>query len=318
MDSLNLNERAARVAGQMAQQAEELGAVVHRVAEATVIDAGVKQTGSLAAGLLMARLCLADLAELQWSTMRVGQATLPAVIVNVRQPVEACMASQYAGWQVSVDKFFGMGSGPMRAAYGKETIFDHIGRREPSPAAVVGGLETSKIPGENVIAYLAEKCRVKPAQLTLVIARTASLAGGVQVVARSVETAMHKLHTLGFDLSRVVGGFGVAPVPPVARDDMAAIGRTNDAVLYGSSVTLQVRGDDASLVEVAGRLPSGASKDYGRPFAEIFAGYHHDFYRIDPLLFSPASICLQNIETGLSHQAGQVDEAMLEQSFFRE
>ena len=33
-----------------------------------------------------------------------------------------------------------------------------------------------------------------------------------------------------------------------------------------------------------------ASPDYGRPFSEIFAGYNNDFYRIDPMLFSPAVI----------------------------
>ena len=44
----------------------------------------------------------------------------PAVQVASDDPVLACMASQYAGWQVSVGKYFAMGSGPMRAAYGKE------------------------------------------------------------------------------------------------------------------------------------------------------------------------------------------------------
>jgi methenyltetrahydromethanopterin cyclohydrolase len=315
VDALNLNRRAARVARELADQAPVLGASVMHVGQATVIDVGVTQTGSLSAGVMMARIALADLAECQWSTMNVGRLTLPALIVNVHQPVAGCMASQYAGWQISVDKFFAMGSGPMRAAYGKEALFDDIGLRELKPGEAVGVLETSRVPDENVIRYLAQKCSVEPAQLTLVIARTASLAGGVQIVARSVETAMHKLHTLGFDLSRVVGGFGVAPLPPVAKDDLSAIGRTNDAVLYGSSVTLQVRGDDASLAQIVTQLPSSASRDHGRPFGEIFASYDHDFYKIDPLLFSPAAVCLQNIDTGCSHHAGQVNETLLEQSF---
>ena len=56
------------------------------------------------------------------------------------------MASQYAGWQISVDmapgpdgkskKYFAMGSGPMRAAAGREELFDTIGHREASPVAV--------------------------------------------------------------------------------------------------------------------------------------------------------------------------------------
>ena len=38
-----------------------------------------------------------------------------------------------------------------------------------------------------VVAKVAESCRVRPDQVTLLIAPTASLAGGLQVVARSVE-----------------------------------------------------------------------------------------------------------------------------------
>ncbi len=53
------------------------------------------------------------------------------------------MASQYAGWQISVGKYFAMGSGPMRAAYGKEEIFDHIPGRE-RPAAAVGVFEHAR------------------------------------------------------------------------------------------------------------------------------------------------------------------------------
>ncbi len=122
-------------------------------------------------------------------------------------------------------------------------------------------------------------------------ARTASPAGTVQIVARSVETALHKLHVLGFDLSRVVAGGGLAPLPPLADDDLQAIGWTNDAILYGASVTLAIRDRIDDLMEFASRVPSCASPDYGRPFAEVFARYDCDFYRIDPMLFSPAMIC---------------------------
>ena len=106
-------------------------------------------------------------------------------------------------------------------------------------------------------------------------------------MARSVETALHKLHVLGFDLSRVVSGLGKAPLPPVASDDLVAIGLTNDAILYGGQVTLSVRGDDDSIAEIGPRVPSSSSPDHGRPFGEIFSRYNNDFYRIDPLLFSP-------------------------------
>jgi methenyltetrahydromethanopterin cyclohydrolase len=153
-------------------------------------------------------------------------------------------------------------------------------------------------------------------RLTLLVAPTASLAGSVQVVARSVETSLHKLHELKFDLRRIVGGFGCAPLAPVAADDLAAIGRTNDAVLYGGEVTLYVTGDDESLCAAGEQLPSSASKDYGQTFGEIFKHYDHDFYKIDPMLFSPAAVVLQNLSTGNTFAYGKTNPQILMQSFF--
>jgi methenyltetrahydromethanopterin cyclohydrolase len=137
----------------------------------------------------------------------------------------------------------------------------------------------------------------------------------VQVVARTVETALHKLHELGFDLKKVASGFGVAPLPPIAADDLVGIGRTNDAVLYGGRVTLWVRASDDELMELGPKIPSSASADHGRPFAEIFAAYDHDFYKIDPHLFSPAEVTLVNLATGNTHRFGSPAPAILRASF---
>ena len=152
-------------------------------------------------------------------------------------------------------------------------------------------------------------------QILLAVAPTASQAGTVQVVARSVETALHKLHELEFDVSRVVSGFGSAPLPPVAEDDLSGIGRTNDAILYGGTVTLWVTGDDESLAEIGPRVPSSASEAHGQPFLTVFAEAGHDFYQIDPHLFSPAVIRFLNIDTGRVHNFGQVAPDILVESF---
>ncbi len=128
----------------------------------------------------------------------------------------------------------------------------------------------------------------------------------------------HKLHTLEFDLTRVVSAHGVAPIPPVAGNDLAAIGRTNDSILYGARVVLFVDGDDDSLLEVGPRVPSSASRDHGEPFAAIFARYHHDFYAVDPHLFSPAEVVFQNIETGRVHAFRATDDTILARPFYAE
>jgi methenyltetrahydromethanopterin cyclohydrolase len=280
-----------------------------------VVDAGVEAPGGLAAGIALARVCMADLAEVSLVPGEAAGVPLPLVQVHTGHPVEACMASQYAGWALSVGKYFAMGSGPMRAAYGGEPLFGSIGRRE-TPTEAVGVLEARKLPGEEVVAFIAGKTGVRPAGISLLVAPTASLAGGLQVVCRSVETALHKLHALGFDLERVEAGHGTAPLPPVARDDLAAIGRTNDCVLYGARVTLWVRGDDESLAEAAPRIPSSASRDHGAPFAEVFERCGRDFYKIDPALFSPAEVVLQNLDTGRTHRAGRLEPEVLARSLF--
>ncbi len=230
-------------------------------------------------------------------------------------PLQACLGSQYAGWAISEGKFFAMGSGPFRAAYAHEPLFAEYGMGETA-GAVVGVLEGRKPPTPEVVAKVAEACRVDPSAVTFLIAPTASLAGGLQVVARSVETALHKLHELKFDLTRVVSAQGVAPLPPVARHDMAAIGRTNDSILYGARVTLYVTGDDASLEAVGPKVPSSSSSDHGEPFAAIFARYNNDFYAVDPHLFSPAEVVFQNVETGRVHSFGRVSDEILTRSFF--
>jgi methenyltetrahydromethanopterin cyclohydrolase len=309
-----LNERALRLADHMAATASALRVAVSNTPNGTrIIDCGVAAAGGLQAGLAMARVCLAGQAEVTLVPGQLDELPCPLVQVFSDHPVLACMASQYAGWHVSVGKFFAMGSGPMRAAYGKEDLFDHISGREQASAAV-GVLETHKLPGDEVTAYLAERLELPPSKLTLLAAPAASQAGNVQVVARSLETALHKLYELKFDLGQVVSGFGTAPLPPVA-DFLGAIGRTNDSILYGGQVVLWVNADDEQLADLGPRVPSSASADHGAPFAEIFERYERDFYRIDPLLFSPATIVFQNLRTGKSHAFGRIEREVLRRSF---
>jgi methenyltetrahydromethanopterin cyclohydrolase len=313
---LTLNERALRLADALAADAAALHIEVQATAAgARVLDCGVRAPGGLQAGFGLARICLADRAEVVIAPGDVGGVACPQVQVTTDHPVLACMASQYAGWQVSVGKFFAMGSGPMRAALGKEELFNHIPGREQAPVAV-GVLETRKLPDDAVIAHLSERLNLPPSQITLLAAPASSPAGTVQVVARALETALHKLHELHFDLSQVVAGYGVAPLPPVAADDLHAIGRTNDAILYGGRAVLWVRSRDDLVAEVGPKVPSSASPDFGEPFAAIFERYAKDFYKIDPLLFSPAQVVFHNLATGKSQVFGRMAPDILLRSFF--
>lgn len=307
-----LNVRAKRVADEIASDAHALRVSSCAIANASVLDCGAKAIGGLEAGLGLARVCLAGLASVTLLPGNETSLSLPRVQVATDHPVLACMASQYAGWQISVGSYFAMGSGPMRAMYGKEKLFADIGGRETAEMAV--GVLEGKLPTEDAISYIAEKLQLTTDRVTLLVARTKSLAGNVQVVARSLEMALHKLHELKFDLKQVISGTGVAPLPPPAADDLAAIGRTNDAILYGGQATVWVDADDDQLIDIGPKVPSNASPEYGALFGELFAKYR-DFYKIDPLLFSPAELIFCNTRSGKVHRFGKMNSSVLERSF---
>ena len=316
---MRLNETTFSIAEGLISQAATIGAEVHEIGGVRVLDCGVKAPGSDAAGLGMARTALGGAGDA--SLIPVGgrdsawqECPWPTVRTASQQPVAACLAAQYAGWRIATEGFFAMASGPVRAAIGREDLFETIGMRE-RPDVAVGVLETARLHPEDVCRKLAADAGVSPQRLIILVARTASRAGTLQVVARSLETALHKLHEVGFDLGRVQRGTGVAPLPPVPANDLLAIGRTNDAILYGGSVTLEVTGDDASLTTIGPRAVSQGSPAFGQPFLRVFEAAGRDFYRIDPALFAPARLEFLNLETGTTHRFGSPMPELVAASF---
>jgi len=315
MTSLRMNEAASEIADSMADQPELLRIKSHRLPSgARIIDAGVEVDGGIEAGLAVAEICMGGLGNVSCAPLQIGSRSYAGLMVWTDHPAVACMASQYAGWAISVGKFFAMGSGPLRAhARVERELFEKLGYEEQVDEAVLV-LEARALPTEEVTAWVAEKARLQPLQLTFVVAPTASLAGGVQISARIVETGLHKIETLGFDVRRVVSAMGTAPLPPVAKNDLKAIGRTNDCILYGGQARYTIRASDAELEKLAKQVPASASRDYGTPFYEIFQRYGGDFYKIDPLLFSPAEVWLTSTESGRTFHAGHVNPEVLEAS----
>jgi methenyltetrahydromethanopterin cyclohydrolase len=312
---LGMNERAWVLVDQYLQRSGELGISAHTLASgARVVDAGIQAPGGLDAGRALAEVCMGGLGALEFTTVTIGDERMQAVRVSTDHPAEACMASQYAGWAIDPEGYFAMGSGPLRAhARVERELFGKLGYAEDAARGVLV-LEGRTLPTEDVAAWVAAKARVAPAGLTFVIAPTASVAGGVQIVARVLETGLHKMDTLGFDVTRVVSATGTAPVPPVARNDIRAVGRTNDCILYGGQARYVVRADDEELAQLAERLPASASSDYGTPFYDIFKRYDSDFYKIDPMLFSPAEVWLTSATTGRTCHGGRLNPEVLRAS----
>jgi methenyltetrahydromethanopterin cyclohydrolase len=312
-----MNEAASEIADTMADQADILRVNSFRLPSgARVIDAGVNAPGGIEAGIALAEICMGGLGNVSCTPVQIGSQSYAGLTVWTDHPAVSCMASQYAGWAISVGKYFAMGSGPLRAhARVERELFEKLSYEEEAEDGVLV-LETRSLPTDEVVASIAEKARLQPVQLTLVVAPTASVAGGVQISARIIETGLHKIETLGFDVRRIIGATGTAPLPPVAKNDLRAIGRTNDCILYGGQARYTVQASDAELEKLAEQVPASGSRDYGTPFYEIFQRYGGDFYKIDPLLFSPAEVWLTSTETGRTFHAGRLNPEVLEASLY--
>jgi len=317
MTDLGMNERASALADRYIQRAAELRIAVQTLSTgARVVDAGVNVPGGFAAGLALAELCMGGLGHIEFVSLIIGGEAWPGVNVWTDHPAESCMASQYAGWAINPEGFFAMGSGPLRAkARVERELFGRLGYTESATRGVLV-LEGRTLPTDAVATWVAAKAGLAPDALTFAVAPTASLGGGVQIVARVLETGLHKMETIGFDVTRVVSAMGTAPLPTTARSDMRAIGRTNDCILYGGQARYTVRAEDAELDELAKRLPASASADYGTPFYDIFKRYDNDFYKIDPMLFSPAEVWLTSATSGRTFHAGRLDPEVLRASLF--
>jgi methenyltetrahydromethanopterin cyclohydrolase len=321
--TLSVNQQAAPLVDRLLREAAALGVAVSRDDSGVcIIDAGIHASGSVAAGLLVADICMGGQGLVHLDS-RPAHGWPTWLQVSSAQPVLACLASQYAGWSLAASKeetggkkFFALGSGPARALAGKEKLLQELGYRDRAERGVLV-LEVDRMPPSVVINKLLHDCALTAANLTLVLTPTTSPAGTTQVVARVLEVALHKAHELGFAVGDIVEGRASAPLPPAHPDGIEAMGRTNDAILYGGCVHLTVRGSVDEAQRLAQQLSSRHSKDFGRPFAQVFKDAGYDFYQIDPALFAPAEVWVSHLGSGHTWHGGGLDMALLRQQWLQ-
>jgi methenyltetrahydromethanopterin cyclohydrolase len=317
--AISVNERAAVLVEHLLADAAvlKIGVARGELGE-TCVDAGSRHPGSIEAGMRIAAICMGGLGHVDLVPSPMTPRWPWMLVTRSANPVIACLASQYAGWKLAhgegKDAFFALGSGPARALARREPLFEKLSYADKASIATLV-LESAHPPPPPIVERVATACGVDRERLTIIFAPTQSLAGSTQVVARVLEVALHKALELGFPLDRVVEGMGAAPLSPPHPDFVTAMGRTNDAIIYAGSVHLFVTGPADDARSLADRLPSQGSRDYGRPFAEIFKRVKGDFYAIDPMLFSPAQVVVTAIESGESFRGGEVNAAMLDASF---
>jgi len=313
---LSVNHNAYKLVEELCDKAEEYGVTVSKMKSgATLIDAGVQATGGFLVGKIITEICMGGLGKTEILTKQYGDLELPTVFVTTDHPSLATLGSQYAGWQISSKDFFAIGSGPARAlALKPKDIYEKIRYKDKANTATVV-LETDKRPPEELVVQFASECKIKPNKLFIILTPTTSVAGSVQVSGRIVETGIHKLMKLSLDPTVISYAWGCAPIAPVHPKFAHAMGRTNDVILYGGVAYYVVRyGDDGKLEQLVCKAPSKMSKQYGKPFREIFKEADNDFYKIDPRLFAPAVVIINNLETGKVFKAGEIDIKVLKQS----
>lgn len=315
----SVNTLAAPLVQLLIAEAVPLRLAVSQLSNGTqVVDAGVKAPGGLEAGRRIAEICLGGLGSVKLRASTNYDNWSWHVDVHSSHPVVACLGSQYAGMKLShgegKDAFNAMASGPGRALGSKEELFDHIHYRDQAETACLV-IETDDFPPVEVADKFSQQCGINPENLTLIVTPTSSLCGSLQVVARVLETALHKTHALGFPLKKVIDGAGSAPICPPSGDFMTAMSRTNDAILFAGQVHLFVQADDKDVEHLANKLPSSDSSDYGKPFGEVFKDAGYNFYKIDPMLFSPARVAVTSLLSGNTFHAGKIDKELLNKSF---
>ncbi|MCY3803576.1 MAG: methenyltetrahydromethanopterin cyclohydrolase [Gammaproteobacteria bacterium] len=281
---------------------------------ARYIDAGIDCRGGLEAGRLIGEICMGGLGRVTlYHAAAISDWPL-SLHVHTSNPVLACLASQYAGWSLSHEKFHALGSGPGRAIALREVLFEELGYRDSCDHATFV-LEVDQIPPVALIDRVAEVCNLPANALTFILTPTRSIAGMVQIVSRVLEVAMHKAHTLKFPLDNILDGSASAPLSPPSPSFVTAMERTNTAILFAGRVHLFVQGDDASAEKLSRDLPSSASSEYGKPFAQVLEDCGNDFFKIDPMLFSPASVVITAVESGKTFRGGSLAPELLAASF---
>ena len=316
-ETLSVNHLAWKLAEKLLNNQAFYGVHASKTtAGATVIDAGVNVPGGFQAGKILTELCMGGAGKAQLGFKAYGDLTLPSITVSSDHPAVAALGSQFAGWRIKEpDGSIAIGSGPARAlALKPKNVYEEIDYKDASEKAVLT-LESNSLPSDALIEKVTSSCNIKPEDLIAAVAPTASLAGLTQVTGRVVEVGIHKLRTLGLSPKLIRYALGYAPIPPKCKEFEEAMARTNDAILYGGTVYLVVEHDDeVALKKIVEQAPSNTSKDYGKPFLQIFREADRDFYKIDHALFAPALLMINNVKTGKTFTAGKVNAGILKES----
>lgn len=286
---MNLNEKCYGILKELESVAD-----VTEYENSKVLDLGVNKNLDRDTGIKVAEVTMGSLGEVKIEDNKI-HVSIP------EKPSIACLSCQLAGWAIPIGGKNKLGSGPARILARKPfEIIDKIGYREESDKAAIA-IETSTLPDEETCNYVLENTGAK--ELIIAAFNGNSEVGLINIMARVIEMALFRLDNLGYDTNQIISAEGTAPLPKL--DDRIMF-TSNDAIIYGGSVRIEVKDWDAELTEKA---VSKASKFYGRSFEEIFNEAGGDFYNIDPDIFAPAELDISF--EGNHYHVGSINNELL-------
>lgn len=314
---LSVNRAAMDIVRRIMAESERLGVeVITLNNKSTVIDMGVRQPGGWEAARLFCEATLGGLGRVEFGTFDLEGLELPQVELYVDLPAVALLGSQISGWALTELKneagVVPLVSGPIRARGPQDMFAGPVPYRDDAEE-VVAALQDNRLPNETLTWLLADRCGVPPEGVYVLVAATSSLVGSINVVARTLETAIWRLHCFGLDVNRVIAAWGRAPLPPVVRDEFEAMVRTNTFAYYGGTVGFILDDDEEKIASVVGELPLSPAtcRLYGVPFRELFERAGGDIFNMEGFVHSVARVVINNVSTGKIVSAGAVDKKVL-------
>ena len=311
---ISLNEKGIEIAEEMMDWSEELKVKNTQLKDGTksIIDCGINVSGSYDAGLRFVETSMGGLGIARINTEKLGDIPVAFINVTTDHPALSCLISQKADWQINLENYTAIASGPAKSLSLK-SVYKKIQYEDDFEVGVII-LESDKLPDEKVMQFIKDECSAnfEIEDIVALVTPAGSIVGTVQTSGRVIETAVSKLYRLGFDTTKIVCATGNAPVAPVFKDNLKAKGCAYDSIIYYGSVILNTHGFDENIFK---KLPSCEAKKYGTSFYDILKEVKGDISKVDHDILAPAKIVVNDLDNGTCYHFGQYNPDILLKSY---
>ncbi|MEW6623995.1 MAG: methenyltetrahydromethanopterin cyclohydrolase [Bacillota bacterium] len=282
----------------------------------TIIDMGINYPGGWMAAQYFAEATLGGLGRLNYSIFNLDDLELPQIEIYADRPAIACLSCQLSGWALPEVRneagIVPLISGPVRTVAREDSFAKEFAYQDSNHEVVVA-LQDNRMPEESLINYIAKTCKVNSQNIYVLVAPTGSIVGCVNVVARTLETSLWRLHHLGMDVNKIAAAWGRAPLPPITKDEYTAMIRTNTYTYYGGTAGFIVECEDNEIEKILHDIPLSpqTTQHYGVSFGELLKEANGNIFEIKDFVHNVTKVIFYNVRTGRTFRIGKIDFEML-------